>query len=260
MSFGLSHGRELSDAGVGIDRATIPPLPDNVLTNPAGGWLDLAPWFAAPAQPLEIEVGSGKGSFLLNQAAAEPGTNFLGIEYAREFYLYASDRVRRRGLANVRTLCIDASEFLRWRVPSACARVIHLYYSDPWPKRRHHKNRLVQHEFLATCFRVLGPGGELRVVTDHDELWDWDMAHFQAWTDPAGLSAQAVPGIPPISAQVVDAVAAARGDARTEAPFAIGPFVPPVWVGEGQTIATNYEKKMCEAVGKKPHACVLKRT
>lgn len=227
-------------AGVAIERDALPSLPDDLLTNPSGAWLDLGSWFAAPGNPLELEIGSGKGTFLLRQAAADVGTNYLGVEYAREFFLYAADRVRRAALANVRMLNIDAVEFVRWRVASGSLRVIHLYFSDPWPKRRHHKNRVVQHAFLADCYRVLQPGGELRVVTDHDELWAWDQEHFAAWTA----------GVPPV---------AVGGLAPGQAPFTLEPFVPPEWVGEGQTIATNYERKMCDAVGKKPHACVLRR-
>lgn len=246
MSFGLNRGRSLDTVGVAVEREALPPLPDDLLTNPRGGWLDLASWFPNPAGGVELEIGSGKGTFLLKAAAADAGTNFVGIEYAREFFLYAADRVRRAGLSNVRMLCVDAVDFLRWRVADGALRTIHLYYSDPWPKRRHHKNRVVQHETLAQCFRTLAPGGELRVVTDHDELWAWDEEHFEAWTRPA-----------PMPDPVPAAIRSQLGPGA--APFKLEPFVPPEWVGEGQTIATNYERKMCDAVGKRPHACVLRR-
>jgi tRNA (guanine-N7-)-methyltransferase len=67
----------------------------------------------------------------------------------------------------------DATEFIRHWCPDAIAQVIHLYFSDPWPKARHHKRRVVQDESLRDFHRVLVPGGELRIVTDHDELWTW---------------------------------------------------------------------------------------
>jgi tRNA (guanine-N7-)-methyltransferase len=235
MSFGLSRGRDLDPGTVEVLTSSFPALPDDLLARPEAGFLDINAWFPSPTQPLEIEIGSGKGSFILGQAESQPGVNHLGIEYAREFFVYAADRVRRRGLPNVRMLCTDAVEFMRWRVASSSVSVIHLYYSDPWPKKKHHKNRVIQDAFLEQSLRVLIPGGELRVVTDHDELWAWDMEHFTRWTTPGAMREHAT------------------------APFELRPFIPPSWVGDGQAVATNYEKKMCDAVGKQPHACVLRK-
>ncbi|MEM1330808.1 MAG: tRNA (guanosine(46)-N7)-methyltransferase TrmB [Planctomycetota bacterium] len=191
MSFGLSRGKQLDPAPgeVGFTNADLPPLPDDLLENPEAARLDLDAWFPAraqdPSRPLDLEIGPGKGTFLLQQAELEPGTDFLGIEWAKEFFTYAADRVRRRGLTNVRLLHADATEFLRWRVGDGVLRVIHLYFSDPWPKKRHHKNRVVQDAFLTQAHRTLMPGGELRVVTDHADLWAWDEAHFERWCSPA---------------------------------------------------------------------------
>ncbi len=238
MSFGLGHGRELDDAPgvIGVSAAELPPLPDSVITDRLAGRLDFRTWFAGSpggvSAPLEVEIGSGKGTFLVEQAPRSPGTNFLGIEWAREFYLYAADRLRRRGVTNVRMLHTDASDFLLWRCPDAIVSVIHLYFSDPWPKNKHHKNRVVQHGFLGEAWRVLEPGGELRVVTDHDQLWAWDLEHFRAWTDSA-----------------------AGGERGGR--FTMEEFVPPEWVGDGQLVGTNYERKMC--VARSAHACVLRK-
>jgi tRNA (guanine-N7-)-methyltransferase len=240
MSFGLGHGRELDDApgAIGITDLELPILPDEAMTNPLAGRTDPRQWFKDPTRPLEIEIGCGKGTFILEQARRDPQTNFLGIEWAREFYLYAADRVRRAGLTNVRMLRADATEFLRWRCPDELARVIHLYFSDPWPKKKHHKNRVVQDRFLGEAWRVLAPGGELRIVTDHDELWDWDQEHFNRWTT---LAQPAANWTSPTSAP----------------PFEFAPFVPPEWVGDGQLVGTNYERKMCD--GKAPFAGVLRK-
>lgn len=245
MSFGLSHGRDLDDAPgvIGVSSAELPPLPDEVISNPAAGRVDFRAWFTQPARPLEVEIGSGKGTFLVEQAPRSTDTNFLGIEWEGEFYRYAADRLRRRGVTNVRMLRADAVEFLRWRCPDAIVSVIHLYFSDPWPKKKHHKNRVVQHAFLAEAYRVLTPGGELRVVTDHDELWAWDEDHFTLWTQPG------------VSTHVPERIT--RGLPAGAAPFAREPFTPPDWVGQGQLIGTNYERKMC--VGKPAHACVLRK-
>jgi tRNA (guanine-N7-)-methyltransferase len=113
----------------------------------------------------------------VQQAPLRPGVNYLGIEKTLEFYRYAADRARRRGLDNVRILWADASEFLRFWCADGVAVVVHLYFSDPWPKKRHHKRRVVQDRMLVELHRVIEPGGELRLVTDHDELWGWYEDH-----------------------------------------------------------------------------------
>lgn len=245
MSFGLGHGRELDDAPgvVGISRDELPPLPDAVLTDPEAGRLDPRAWFAHPQARFEIEIGSGKGTFILEQSRAQPDTNFLGIEWAREFYLYAADRIRRAGHANVRMLHGDAVEFLRWRCPAGIARVIHLYFSDPWPKKKHHKNRVVQDRFLAECWRVLGPGGELRIVTDHDEYWAWMEEHFGRWC--------CVPS--PDAATREDA-----GGLGVAPAYERGEFEPPESAGEGELVGTNFERKYA-IEGRRFHAVVLRK-
>jgi len=184
MSFGLARGRELDPGRIGVDPDALPPLPDDVHLRPEAGRLDPRAWFERPERPFEIEIGAGKGAFLVGEAEARPRTNFLAFEWAKEFALYTADRCRRRGLSNVRILCADATQFLHWRTPDGICRVIHLYFSDPWPKARHHKRRVVQDPFLGDAHRVLEPGGELRIVTDHDGYWAWMERHFQRWSDP----------------------------------------------------------------------------
>lgn len=230
MSFGLGHGRTLDDAPgvVGVSSDELPPLPDD-LSDVAARHVDPRRWFADPAKPFEIEIGSGKGAFLIQQGSADPGTNILGIEWAREFYLYTADRVRRRQLTNVRVLHTDASQLLRWRVPDGICRVIHLYFSDPWPKKRHHKKRVVQNTFLEDAHRILIPGGELRVVTDHDDLWAWDCAHFDRWC-------------------------AAAHPMR----FDRLQFDRPESAGEGEVVGTNFERKYARE-GRPFHACTLRK-
>lgn len=174
MSFGLSRGRELVTEGFGIESSGLTPFD---IDDPESSRIDPRTWFDEPDRPLEIEIGSGKGTFLVQQASLHPGVNFLGIEWAGEFYRYAADRMRRRGLDNVRLLKADATEFLRFRCPASITRVIHLYFSDPWPKKRHHKRRVVQDRSLHEFHRVLMDGGELRLVTDHDDLWAWYEEH-----------------------------------------------------------------------------------
>lgn len=186
MSFGLSRGRTLDPGSIAVPPELLTPIPDDVMTRPEGAHLPIHSWFAYPQRPLHIEIGSGKGTFLLGAAARQPEVNFLGIEYEREFYLYAADRLRRAALPNVRMLGIDASEFVHWRVPSASVHTIHLYFADPWPKTKHHRRRMVQDRFLLDCVRVLIPGGELRIVTDHADYWAWMEEHFARFGTLAG--------------------------------------------------------------------------
>jgi tRNA (guanine-N7-)-methyltransferase len=252
MSFGLAKDRELSDDGIGLTPAELPPLPDAIMTDSEAGRVDIRAWFTTPSAPLELEIGVGKGTFLVNQAARAPGTNYLGIEWAHEFYLYSADRLRRRlvsggtGEVNVRMLHGNGVDFLRWRCPASIVHSLHLYFSDPWPKAKHHKNRVIQDRFLADAWRVLEPGGELRVVTDHDELWAWDMAHFSRWTDADPAAELGVPRT------------LLPGFVGGGPPFELLPFIPPGWVGGGELVGTNYERKF-RREDRPAHACVLRK-
>ncbi len=166
MSLGLSR-RKPQTSGFGI--VDLPPY--------GSGPVDPRQWFEQPGRRCEIEIGSGKGTFLVQQAPQRADVNYLGIEKSLEFYRYAADRVRRRGLGNIRILRADAAEFIRFWCADEVAAVIHLYFSDPWPKMRHHKRRVVQDRVLVELHRVLQAGGELRLVTDHKDLWAWYEDH-----------------------------------------------------------------------------------
>ena len=165
MSFGLSRGKTLDIGDIGIDMRELPSFEK--------GRIDPRNWFNDHGAPLEIEIGSGKGTFLLQQSAIQPETNFLGFEWAAEYHRYATDRLRRNGCTSVRVVYGDATEFLRFWCMHNVAQVIHLYFSDPWPKKRHHKRRVIQDETLRMFHEILKPTGELRIVTDHDGLWSW---------------------------------------------------------------------------------------
>ncbi len=128
--------------------------------------LDLPSLFGNGA-PVELEIGIGKGRFIVLAAAAFPETNFLGIEYAGRYFLRAVERAGKRGFTNVRLVHGEAAAFLRERLPEASIAAVHLYFPDPWPKKRHHKRRFVQPANLDQLARVMQPGALFRAVTDH---------------------------------------------------------------------------------------------
>jgi len=123
-------------------------------------------------RPVEMEIGMGKGTFITESARAHPDVNFFGIEWARWFWRYASDRLRRNGCLNARTVRADAAFFVREFVKDDALAVLHIYFPDPWPKKRHHKRRLIQGPFLEQVQRILVPGGRLQVVTDHQDYFE----------------------------------------------------------------------------------------
>ena len=122
--------------------------------------------------PVQIEIGSGKGTFLLNQARAEPGDNFLGIEWARRYYRYSVDRIGRWGLTNVRIIRTEAASFVADFVPDDSVDCFHIYFPDPWPKKRHHKRRFLCPANLEHLIRCLKTAGQLRIATDHPEYFE----------------------------------------------------------------------------------------
>ncbi len=115
---------------------------------------------------VEIEVGFGKGLFLVNSGIKHPQTNFLGIEIERKYTLFTATRLAKRGLKNVKVAAHDARQFLETLVPAASVAAMHVYFPDPWWKTRHHKRRLFTEPFARECARSLVKGGLLHVVSD----------------------------------------------------------------------------------------------
>ena len=143
-----------------------------LLDLPTGKRLDLREVFIdAPDHPVEVEVGIGKGGFLLARARQRPEINLLGIEYARAYAAYAADRARRAELSNVRVLCTEAAQLFTTCLDDCCLQRVHIYFPDPWPKRKHHHRRLIQPAFIQQVQRVLKLGGQLLIVTDHQEYF-----------------------------------------------------------------------------------------
>lgn len=124
---------------------------------------------ASGSGPWEVEIGFGKGRYLLERAAAAPEDRFLGIEMARRYHGILVERARRRGLGNLVAIRGEASYLLSAVLPTTFARAVHVYFPDPWPKSRHHKRRLFDAASLDLVLGLLEPGGTLWFATDHLE-------------------------------------------------------------------------------------------
>ncbi len=118
-------------------------------------------------RPVELEIGCGKGTFLLSAAERWPGHDFLAVEHARGLAMKVALRAERLERRNVRLAIGDARDLVR-RLSDASLERVHVYCPDPWPKRKHHKHRLFAPPFAAELVRVLRPGGELLFTSDHD--------------------------------------------------------------------------------------------
>jgi len=118
-------------------------------------------------QPLEIEIGAGKGRFLLHRAEAHRDRNFFGIDYRWRFLKEGVLRAEQRGLSNLIFLKTEAEEIIPHLVPPASVEVFHIYFPDPWHKRKHHKRRLLTPEFFKLLHASLVPGVLLELATDN---------------------------------------------------------------------------------------------
>jgi tRNA (guanine-N7-)-methyltransferase len=119
--------------------------------------------------PLVLEIGSGMGETTAAIAAQNPGTDFIAVEVHGPGVGALLRRIEDQGLKNLRVVRRDALEVLAHMIPDGALAGIHLFFPDPWPKKRHHKRRLVQPAFAALAARKLAPGGTLHVATDWDD-------------------------------------------------------------------------------------------
>ncbi len=122
-------------------------------------------------RPVELEIGSGKGLFLANAATANPGHNFLGIELARKYARLAAQRLARLGLPNAKVWATDARHVLTHLIPDSSLRAVHVYFPDPWWKKRHKKRRVFTESLVAQIDRATERGGELHVASDVEEYF-----------------------------------------------------------------------------------------
>jgi len=127
--------------------------------------LDLAECFGRQA-PVTLEIGFGTGDNLVDMAAAAPERDFIGIEVHRPGVGHCLLRTVGEGLTNVRLIEDDAVEVLQQSIPDGSLARVNLFFPDPWHKKRHHKRRIVQVEFVELVARKLQPEGLFHVVTD----------------------------------------------------------------------------------------------
>jgi tRNA (guanine-N7-)-methyltransferase len=124
-------------------------------------------------QPMEIDLGCGDGKFLLEMAAHFPQTNFLAVERLQGRVARVVRDADRAGLSNVRVLKLESLYTVEWLLEPGSVSRLHLLCPDPWPKAKHHRNRLVQRPFLQAVWDALEEGGEFLFKTDHEEYYDW---------------------------------------------------------------------------------------
>lgn len=127
---------------------------------------------------IEVDIGCGKGSFLLSSAQAQCDANFLGVDRLLRRLRKVDRKIQRLGLPNLRLLRVEASYLVGYLVPLASVSVYHIYFPDPWPKRRHHQRRLISAAFLSSLHRTLCARGVVNCATDHEEYYRWIQGEF----------------------------------------------------------------------------------
>ena len=123
-------------------------------------------------QPVELELGAGDGSFLVQYASAHPQVNFFAVERLLGRVRKMDRKSHIAGCCNIRLLRVEASYLLNHLIPEASLQAIHLYFPDPWPKKKHHKNRLVNDHFANACHRLLATAGCVYLRTDHGDYFE----------------------------------------------------------------------------------------
>lgn len=151
-------------------------------------------------RPVEMEIGFGNGEVLCDLAQRNPDTNYLGVDVYRPGIGSLLLKLERRQITSVRVICADAALVLAQRISESSLDAVYLLFPDPWPKKRHHKRRLLQRAFLEQLRARLRPGGRLHIATD-----------WQAYAEHVLTQAAQVPGLTRI---VADSSNATRPDDR----------------------------------------------
>ena len=123
--------------------------------------------------PLELDLGAGDGVYVEARARREPGRNFVAVERLLGRATKIAKKAQRGKLSNLRVLRLESAYFLRNLCPPGSVDVVTLRYPDPWPKRRHHGNRILTRDFAADAARACRRGGRLQLTTDDQEYFEW---------------------------------------------------------------------------------------
>ncbi len=123
-------------------------------------------------KPVEIEIGVGKGRFMREYALAHPQLNLFGIERAGKWLRHAEERLKKAEVENVRLVTGFAEPFVDLFLENETIQAFHIYFPDPWPKRRHNKRRLFQSRFVESLLPKLIPEGKIHIATDHMEYFE----------------------------------------------------------------------------------------
>ena len=129
-------------------------------------------------QPIHVEIGAGDGSFFAAFAQANPNINFIALERLLGRLRKIDRKCRRAGLQNALLLRLEADYFVRYLLPPESVEAVHIYFPDPWPKRRHWKNRLINEAFPNSLRRILRQNGIVYLRTDNQEYFDQMLASF----------------------------------------------------------------------------------
>ena len=148
------------------------------------------PWRAEAvfrrAAPLEIEVGSGKGLFLRNAALSQPDTDFLGIEIVHKYARFAAAGLAKAEVPNGRVVSGDGMRIFAELIPDNSLAAVHVYFPDPWWKKRHRKRRVMNEVFVKHVERTVRPGGSLHFWTDVEEYFQTTLELLAAHTRLCG--------------------------------------------------------------------------
>ena len=136
-----------------------------------GDSIDWSTFFETPA-PVELDIGCGRGLFLVNAALAKPATNFLGLEIDYREGRRTAKRLRKREMGNARVIGGDSRLVLEHMIEPQSVAAAHVYFPDPWWKKRHHKRRLFTDRFVLLLARVLEYGGLVHTWTDVEDYFD----------------------------------------------------------------------------------------
>ncbi|MFH1477703.1 MAG: tRNA (guanosine(46)-N7)-methyltransferase TrmB [Verrucomicrobiota bacterium] len=156
-----------------LDGSTVQGLPSlRIIPTDWTTPLDLAAVFGRPPQRLEVDLGCGKGRFLLARAAAYPQISFLGLDRQTRRLAKVERKAQRAQLANIRLLYAEAAYAVTHLLPRDSVAAYYIFFPDPWPKRRHHRRRLFDAAFLDALNTTLMPGGCIHLATDHPAYFE----------------------------------------------------------------------------------------